>query len=1117
MGCQVLLLGAVLWALAGGEAERLLDEAHEHCVEGRFDEGAAAFEEAIRLMEGEGSGREDLARAYNGLGYAHHRRGRAEESIVAFERALASFREVHTGDHEEIASGLGNLATSLEAAGRPGDALPLQQQALAMYRRLFDGDHERLAVGLNNLANTLDILGRSAEALPLLEQALAMRRRLFPGDHIEVAQALGNLAGNLQSLGRPADALPLRTEALAMARRLVDGDHPAVASSLLNLGTTLAALGRPADALPLHEEALAMFRRIFEGDHPSVATSLGTVADTLDALGRPAAALPLHEEALAMGRRLFPGDHPAVAARLDHVADALVGLGRPAEALALHEEALAMSRRLFAGDHPDVAASLHDVALVLTDLGRAAEARPLHEEALAMLRHLCRGDHPKTAASLGHLAHTLVHLGCPAEALPLLEESLAMRRRLFPADHYDLVLGLSNLAHTLGALGRTADALPLYEAALSMSRRLFPGDHPAVASGLHNLAAAYNSLDRHADALPLQQESLAMQRRLVPGDHPDLARCLNNLGATLLWLGRAAESLPLQQEALAMRQRLFPGAHADVALGLHNLAFVLDTLGRRAEARAHWQQSARMGREAGWPLRHRPLAAIGADLLASGDAAGALAPLAEAVEHVESLRASARTLTIEERARYDAEARVSDPFPLIIEALAALGRPAEALSYAERGRARMVQDLLEQGRGDPLAEAAARARAAGDAAAVERLESAARAVAEAEAAVVVRAKAHEQARAGRVRATIRAALDAEGEARRALERALRVRLSLLRGVLPETRPLPADAIQALLRPGERMLVYSLGDRASFVFLVRPTGEPVEAIRLAKPLPRIEEASARVLFEAFVPARAWAEVKASNRVYLCAHGALHRIAFETLVVGDGPRYWIDEAPPVAYVPSASVLGWLAARPGPRAPRLVALGDPRFDGLAPLPGTRREIDAIRAAFGASDFVALLGDEATEQRLLAAAPGAGYLHLATHGVAPGALALAKPPAPEPGDDGLLTFGDLLERWRGRLDGTGLVVLSACESQKGRFERDEGMFALPLGFWLAGARAVVASLWKVEDERTALLMGDLYRRMLSEGAVGACDALHGARRALRRSHPDPRHWGAFVFLGAP
>jgi CHAT domain-containing protein len=221
--------------------------------------------------------------------------------------------------------------------------------------------------------------------------------------------------------------------------------------------------------------------------------------------------------------------------------------------------------------------------------------------------------------------------------------------------------------------------------------------------------------------------------------------------------------------------------------------------------------------------------------------------------------------------------------------------------------------------------------------------------------------------------------------------------------------------------------------------------------------------------------------------------------------------------------------LATEPPPvSGPALVA-GRPattfvQGGALRPLPGTRDEVAAIREAFAEARVVTLLGADATEARLFDEAKGARHLHLATHGIVDEresasfrALALARPCVPVPGDDGFLTLADLLARWRGRLDGTALVVLSACDSQKGRVDRHEGAIALPLGFWLAGAPAVVASLWEVPDRSTALLMADFYRRLRAEGAGSPCEALHAAKRELRKTHPDPLHWAAFVYVGAP
>jgi CHAT domain-containing protein len=122
-----------------------------------------------------------------------------------------------------------------------------------------------------------------------------------------------------------------------------------------------------------------------------------------------------------------------------------------------------------------------------------------------------------------------------------------------------------------------------------------------------------------------------------------------------------------------------------------------------------------------------------------------------------------------------------------------------------------------------------------------------------------------------------------------------------------------------------------------------------------------------------------------------------------------------------------------------------------------------------------------------------------------------------PVPGDDGWLTLADLLGRWRNRLRDTELTVLSACNTARGSVEGDEGVLALPLGFSFAGCPAVVASLWRVDDDSTAILMEEFYRALLARGGDGKAETLRDARRALREKQPDPWYWAPFVLLGDP
>jgi CHAT domain-containing protein len=226
---------------------------------------------------------------------------------------------------------------------------------------------------------------------------------------------------------------------------------------------------------------------------------------------------------------------------------------------------------------------------------------------------------------------------------------------------------------------------------------------------------------------------------------------------------------------------------------------------------------------------------------------------------------------------------------------------------------------------------------------------------------------------------------------------------------------------------------------------------------------------------------------------------------------------------------------------------------FRDLPRLPGTKSEVDAIARLAAAKDEKAavrvLSGQDSTVTNLFRAADRPRFLHLATHGLAwearrahETALAFAAPRVVAPDDIGFLRLSDLLSRWGGRLDGTRLVTLSACRSALGSEETGEGFVALTWGFLYAGADSVVASLWKVDDEATFLLMRRFYANVFSRELPPA-DALHEAKRWLRgldrseaaallrgakevppartesadprRGYAEPFFWGAFVLVG--
>jgi CHAT domain-containing protein len=293
--------------------------------------------------------------------------------------------------------------------------------------------------------------------------------------------------------------------------------------------------------------------------------------------------------------------------------------------------------------------------------------------------------------------------------------------------------------------------------------------------------------------------------------------------------------------------------------------------------------------------------------------------------------------------------------------------------------------------------------------------------------------------------------------------------------------------------------------------------------------------------------------AGKRLLVVADGALQYVPFAALPVpgrlGDPVPMVVEHE--IVNLPSASVLAVLrretrhrAPPPGavavladpvfePDDPRLGALsraptppvaGDPgggrdRGPGYPRLAATRQEADAIVGLAAKGKALRAVGFDAS--RTTATSPElARYriVHFATHGVfdnenpALSGIVLSLYGERGQAQDGVLHLHDVY----GLRLPAELVVLSACSTALGKPVRGEGLVGIVRGFMYAGARRVVASLWKVEDDATGEMMKRFYREML-EGGRSPAAALREAQVGMWRQERwrPPFYWAAFVLQG--
>jgi CHAT domain-containing protein len=371
--------------------------------------------------------------------------------------------------------------------------------------------------------------------------------------------------------------------------------------------------------------------------------------------------------------------------------------------------------------------------------------------------------------------------------------------------------------------------------------------------------------------------------------------------------------------------------------------------------------------------------------------------------------------------------------------------------------------------------------------------------------------------------------------------------------------------QEVLKNEELLLRYFISREKIYVFLISKEDFEVVTLKDAAPdvkkmveqylisveennNPHMKEYAGELYKKLFRPLET--SIKNRRNIIIVPGGELAKIPFETFVIdvntSKQPVYLLEKYR-VKYIRSASVLSILRKHYQRKSTskRFIGFGDPVYDydnfkngkpekgsftlargknneisqihrgryqreggALNRLESSGLEVNAIAGLFKKQDQEPIVyeRERATEEK--AKSPDLkefDYIHFSCHGVLgddfQGLVLSQIPGAPE---DGYLTLNEIMNcDYHAKL-----VVLSACQTGKGKMERAEGVIGLTRAVMYAGTPAVVASPWNVEENATKELMVKFYKYMLEE-KLDKDEALRKAKLS------SPFYWGAFVMYG--
>lgn len=284
------------------------------------------------------------------------------------------------------------------------------------------------------------------------------------------------------------------------------------------------------------------------------------------------------------------------------------------------------------------------------------------------------------------------------------------------------------------------------------------------------------------------------------------------------------------------------------------------------------------------------------------------------------------------------------------------------------------------------------------------------------------------------------------------------------------------------------------------------------------------------------------------VYLSPDGVYNLVNMEALRTPD-ERYVIDNSN-IVLVSNSKDLYLRKVRTRTQADNTATMfGNPTFyltasvdKSIPDLPGTEKEVEELQAllkqkGWTTSEYVETSASEERVKEI----DNPKIFHIATHGFSPdptqstadqlaeNEAALSENPLMKTGlllkgagdvlskakynyniESGILTAYEAMSL---NLDQTDLVVLSACETGLGEVTSGEGVYGLQRAFLVAGAKTLIMSMFKVDDDATQKLVLNFYRKWLNSNNLR--QSFIEAKKELRAEYPEPIYWGAFMMIG--
>lgn len=561
-----LLLGAPLmaatWSEEMGQSQTALDEG----------DAAAAKNSAQKALKLAKPGTEEEALSLAILGMVAMGEGQYQEATEHLSKSKKILDRSAKGQQSWLDVSL-QLAELQGATGDFAGAEATYSQLLRFFNEnLGESDLNSISL-MVNLAKIEEALGKYEEGLKLLKKALTLQENLAAGDPELFLSSLEGLASMEKRMGKLDEAKARYQQVMKLKEQTFGAKSEPVLVSLRNIGEIELQKGDFAAAKKTLTEALDGLRALDAPNQDEVHQSMGSLAEVLEALGDYAQAEKLYFAVLKYDRATYGEMDMGTIVDINNMAGIFRKQGKYDLAEKNYQKSLELIGKLLGKDHPETLSLQNNLALLYENMGFFDQAEPLFKESFSSLTKTLGSSHPKVLDTMNNLAMLHEGQGVFSKAERLYLQLILIARQQFGTGNIRVMTATNNLAYLYLMQSKFQQAHTRFEQVVqSWTKQLGP-EHQKTLKAKNSLGRSLHGLGKLDEALAILEEALEQRKSAFGERHPDSIRSMIDLGGLLIDLKKFQRAKGLLSQAVLFATEQLGDKHQ----------YTFDALNRMAE------------------------------------------------------------------------------------------------------------------------------------------------------------------------------------------------------------------------------------------------------------------------------------------------------------------------------------------------------------------------------------------------------------------------------------------------------------------------------------------------------------------------------------------------------